>query len=64
MLGLANLSCNVSNHELIVQQFILQPIITLSYSTDSDIHQQAATAIRELAVSYINKMEIVQEGGL
>ncbi|CAN0557362.1 unnamed protein product, partial [Ectocarpus sp. 8 AP-2014] len=48
----------------IIEEGGLQPVITLSYSSDPDVHQQAAAAMRGLSVSDENKMKIVQEGGL
>ena len=44
--ALANLSCAIPNHPLMVEEGGLQPIITLAYSPDPDVHQQAAAAIR------------------
>lgn len=42
----------------------LQAIITLAHSVDPDVHQHAAAALRGLAVTFSNKMKIVQEGAL
>ncbi len=42
----------------------LQAIITLANSKDADVHQQAAAALRGLAVTQSIKMKIVQEGAL
>jgi len=47
-----------------VEQGGLQPLITLAYAHDPDVHQQAAAALRGLSVSTANKMKVVQEGGL
>ena len=62
--ALANLSCAVGNHAIMVEQGGLQPLITLAYASDPDVHQQAAAALRGLSVSTENKMKVVQEGGL
>lgn len=45
----ANLACAQRNHALMVEEGALQPIVTLAYSSDSDIHQQAAAALRGLS---------------
>jgi len=47
-----------------VEEGGLQPVITLAYSPDPDVHQQAAAALRGLSVSTEIKMKVVQEGAL
>ena len=47
-----------------VEEGGLQPIVTLAYSPDPDVHQQAAAALRGLSVTTDIKMKIVQEGAL
>ena len=39
-------------------------LLTLAYSQDPDVHQQAAAALRGLSASGDIEMKIVQEGGL
>jgi len=61
---MANLSYNKDNHTFIVEEGGIQPILNLAYSSDSDVHQRAAAAIRSLSMTGNVKMKIVQEGGL
>ena len=56
--------CAEPNHAVMVEQGGLQPLITLAYAADPDVHQQAAAALRGLACSDASKMKIVQEGAL
>lgn len=59
------LSSNVAiTHEPIVEMGGLQPIIALVHDEDSDIHKQAAAALRGFSATGSTKMKIVQEGGL
>ena len=50
----------------VLQTYILTYIHTYIHihrkKIDPDVHQQAAAALRGLAVTYTNKMKIVQEG--
>ena len=62
--ALSNLSSNVSDHNFIVEEEGLQFLLTLAYSQDPDVHQQATAALRGLSASGDIKMKIVQEGGL
>lgn len=49
--SLANFACLPDNHARIVELGGLQPLISLAYSPDPDVHQQAAAALRGLAVN-------------
>ena len=62
--ALSNFSSNEKNHLVLIEKGGIQPMISLLFHSDPDVHSKAAAAIRGLSVSVLARIKIVQEGGL